>query len=436
MEHTGPGKSIDKGPVVTDREINELWWNGIGYGVTAGAALVAIALVFFLVPAVRLRFLPISRLRPGTWTGREVFFAFCAIVGFPSIVVEILSLIGFFTPLIGPAPDPEGPIAARSLFAMRCANLSSPLGLCVTLGFLFAILFVRSRCRPHHLGLSWSRGPANIALGLLAFLVTTPIVLAVYLGTDLSVKAFVPTRLHPLAQLGALELFGWEWIFIAFQATVAAPLLEEIVFRGVLQGWLRRGSLTGHLVIITATLFIGAANIWYEVPELELKVVDPSPLVFAVFLIGGYIYWLMRLANRFQLQDTEIQAWFPNSGEKAPVDARQSYYETLCHWRDANASLAIYGSAMLFATFHSFAWPYPIPLFLLALVLGWLARRTQSLVGPITLHAAFNLVAFIGLYGSTHYGVAKGNAEITPVRPSIVGSITTSVPASQLPLRK
>jgi len=51
------------------------------------------------------------------------------------------------------------------------------------------------------------------------------------------------------------------------------------------------------------------------------------------------------------------------------------------------------GSAYLFATFHSPVWPSPIPLFILALGVGWLAYRTRSLVGPILVHGLFNGIA-------------------------------------------
>ena len=59
---------------------------------------------------------------------------------------------------------------------------------------------------------------------------------------------------------------------------------------------------------------------------------------------------------------------------------------------------AIYGTALLFAMFHVSVWPTPIPLFLLALGLGYLAYRTQSVVGPIVMHVLFNTVACIALF--------------------------------------
>jgi membrane protease YdiL (CAAX protease family) len=54
---------------------------------------------------------------------------------------------------------------------------------------------------------------------------------------------------------------------------------------------------------------------------------------------------------------------------------------------------AIYATALLFGAFHAAVWPSPIALFVLGLGLGWLAWRTQSLTGPIFVHALFNAVA-------------------------------------------
>ncbi len=70
-------------------------------------------------------------------------------------------------------------------------------------------------------------------------------------------------------------------------------------------------------------------------------------------------------------------------------------------WAWANARLSIYGSAMLWSMAHMAVWPSPIPLFLLGLGLGWLAYRTQSLIGCIVGHALFNTVACLTLYWTT-----------------------------------
>jgi hypothetical protein len=58
---------------------------------------------------------------------------------------------------------------------------------------------------------------------------------------------------------------------------------------------------------------------------------------------------------------------------------------------------AVYASSLLFAALHADVWPAPIPLFFLSLFLGTVAARTQSLLGPILMHAAFNLTSVLAL---------------------------------------
>jgi membrane protease YdiL (CAAX protease family) len=62
------------------------------------------------------------------------------------------------------------------------------------------------------------------------------------------------------------------------------------------------------------------------------------------------------------------------------------------------AAAGIFGTAVLFAAAHSSVWPSPVPLLPLGIVLGWLAYRTKSLVGPIVLHAFFNTIACVEMY--------------------------------------
>ncbi len=64
-------------------------------------------------------------------------------------------------------------------------------------------------------------------------------------------------------------------------------------------------------------------------------------------------------------------------------------------WAWADARLAVFGSAMLFGLEHG--WPNSVPLLLYGLGAGWLAYRTQSVIGTIVCHALFNSVACIVL---------------------------------------
>jgi membrane protease YdiL (CAAX protease family) len=175
-----------------------------------------------------------------------------------------------------------------------------------------------------------------------------------------------------------------------------------------------------------------------------------TPVLFALLLATIYGWWMYRLSRRFALNELEIQLWQPLASELTLDEASEEARRERRHrqrrekderrhqqWASANATLAIFGSAMLFGLMHCENWPAPIPLFGMGLVLGWLASRTQNLIGPITFHALFNLLNFIVLYGSVvNAPPPNGNALTTPVRPSVVGSMTTSIPTSLLPLRK
>ena len=52
-------------------------------------------------------------------------------------------------------------------------------------------------------------------------------------------------------------------------AIAAAPLIEEIAFRGLLQGWLRRASLLGHMVVAAVTLYNGATALGSAVADAQ-----------------------------------------------------------------------------------------------------------------------------------------------------------------------
>jgi hypothetical protein len=83
----------------------------------------------------------------------------------------------------------------------------------------------------------------------------------------------------------------------------------------------------------------------------------------------------------------------------APLEEELLFRGLLLPWlrRVLGPWPAIAGSSLLFASLHANAWPAPVPLFVLALFLGYLAHRTGSLVAPITLHAAFNALNMAAL---------------------------------------
>jgi membrane protease YdiL (CAAX protease family) len=224
-----------------------------------------------------------------------------------------------------------------------------------------------------------------------------------------------------------------EWALLLFAAVVAAPLTEELLFRGVLLGWLRRASAIGHVVVAATALM---ASILLSAPDasgdfkwealLVVGLLVPPYLIPVLVACrhSGTLDLPSPTAGRANLDDdsvTILKTHVPDLGCVAP---RRRFWE---------AYAPIYGSSLLFAAFHASVWVSVFPLFVLALGLGWLAYRTGSLVGPITVHALFNAVACLVLVLGQAENGRKGNEETTAWRPSDSGSMVTTVPGSWLP---
>jgi membrane protease YdiL (CAAX protease family) len=65
--------------------------------------------------------------------------------------------------------------------------------------------------------------------------------------------------------------------------------------------------------------------------------------------------------------------------------------------RSAQHARAVWAGSALFAAFHAQVWPSPVPLFVLALGLGYLYLRTRTLIGPVVVHGLFNAVSAVYL---------------------------------------
>jgi membrane protease YdiL (CAAX protease family) len=226
-----------------------------------------------------------------------------------------------------------------------------------TVPLLFAFA---SGTRLRQLGLTTADAGRNVRRGLVVWLLLTPAVLGLHLLT-----LYVYDRLgvapheHPLTRLVQQGLTVTEWGLLLLAVVVSAPVLEEILFRGVLQPWLAVRPWGGTLAVGLAAA-VTAAFRWSEVQAARGQGAGPllealAPLLFVVVVGPGLLV---------------VRRWGPGAA-------------------------AVYGTALLFAMVHTFAWPQPVPLFLLALGLGALARRTGSLVGPIVVHALFNATSII-----------------------------------------
>lgn len=207
----------------------------------------------------------------------------------------------------------------------------------------------------------------HLLVGFAGWLVIAPVsfgvnVLLVWLYGHYGARA----EEHPLtatAQSGPMQPI--EWALLAFGVLVSAAIWEELFFRGVLLALCRKlRDRGGHVAMMLAL----ASALLLRREQLATAV-DAG---FLPLLLAG------------------MPALF--------VLAMAPLYGVVCWWSREGDGPAIFGTALLFAAVHSFAWPTPVALFLLGLGLGWLATRTRSLIAPIFVHALFNAVSFVLLY--------------------------------------
>jgi membrane protease YdiL (CAAX protease family) len=272
-------------------------------------------------------------------------------------------------------------------------------------------------------------------LGFLGWILLTPLAyfcyaVIVYLDQRVVKIAQEP---HPLTRLLSEGPAGSEVVVIVLTAVIAAPVLEELFFRGLVQPWLGRSYKSslmglGLAFVLAAVQRQGKiADGWHDAGWLGV-VQEAQALFFAALMAPGYflVVGLTRWA---------MQQWYAYRQAAGGKIHPRSVAHRLD--RDARAVGGIYAASLVFAAAHSFAWPHPVSLFPLALGLGFIRYRTQSLAGPILLHALFNGVAcFMFLaYPSLVPREEKGNETTSALCPVSEPSTCTAVPGSQLPRR-
>ncbi len=322
------------------------------------ALVLAGALWYFGVPG---RLFPPQRRRRAPWTEPEIFAAWLSRWFWAVLVSAALRAAGFFVWMYGPDFDPtEGSAQEKELATVRFNLWLSAFAFPFAAASIVILLRVFSGTRPYQLGLTGRHAGRCVLLGLLAWMVLTPAVHSVnVLAYQLYARLGVPTDQHPFSRLGSVPLSLAEQVALAFAVLVAAPVVEELLFRGVLQPWLARRRW-GGFAAMGGALFLAvlarSEKLRQPWPDLGVTGVlhELTPALFVVAMVPGFL-WVRR--------------------------------------RYAEVGGAVYGVALLFAVVHANAWPQPVALFVLALGLGYLAYRTQSLVGPVVLHSLFNGVA-------------------------------------------
>ena len=220
----------------------------------------------------------------------------------------------------------------------------------------------------------------DVTLGGVAFAMVIPIVLLIQWLLTLLVD-YEHASLQMLNKDAATLTFVLVW----FVAGVVAPICEEIFFRGTLQAWLQR---LGHGRMKSDEILIGGWDRQDKTPNVTeiLNVTEGS--------------------DRGESQSPETTAAV-NRNDSNPYQSPQTPSEhngpgppswvTKSHW-------PIYVTAAIFAGLHIGQGLAPIPLFVLAVALGYLYRKTGSILPCIVLHMLLNMFSLFWYTMGVMYG--------------------------------
>lgn len=313
---------------------------------------------------------PILQLQPASWGGWTVFLVILLylstnlVVGIGYGVVRRAGRVPAAADRPSAAIEPENPQPtaegadeeeeeeSSSTSTGRTAMLLNAI---VSVAFLAALPSVLRRSAGitfAELGLSWRDWPTQVRVGAAAALLTVPVV---YVVQALSVQIW-KVREHPVQKMMEDE-FGVEVAVLALVSTVVlAPLVEESLFRGVIQGWLTR-LLSGPPPNISA---VPATNDAGDEPAFK------SPE--------------LRADGQPEIVPVEAGADSPGPDSGAPGARRAN-----------DVSLpSVLATSLLFAGVHAAQWPAPVGIFFLSIVLGYVYQRTGSLLAAIAAHGVFN----------------------------------------------
>jgi membrane protease YdiL (CAAX protease family) len=303
-------------------------------------------------------------------TGLVVVFALLLVEFYwPWLAFQALSRCGFYERMYGPEfvalaeapgppPAPPEDAAARDGDRYRLNLWAQALAFPLQVATVPVLFYFLLRVPPAALGLTTARLGRNLAAGGLGFLLLTPAVWGVHLATQALVlrSGAGAVQEHPLTQLARGGASPAEWVLIVFTAVVQAPVVEEILFRGMLQRTFARFRNGGHVAMGAAFLFTLVGR-WDQAPSGESVRAAAGALAPTLFVAALVPLYLV--------------VYFRSHSPEGP---------------------AVFGTAVLFASIHP-NWPAPVALFVLALGLGRIAARTSSLAGSVLMHALFNAVS-------------------------------------------
>ncbi|MCU0962287.1 MAG: CPBP family intramembrane metalloprotease [Pirellulaceae bacterium] len=304
---------------------------------------------------------PFEPRRPVPWGLLDLVLVVTLLLAVNTLALAVLMESGGGEPQRVPVLD------ERAVWAQAVISLIVMAASAVSLG-------LRYRTTARDLGIVAARLAHDVRVGVLAFLALGP---PTYLLQMLLVQDFESK--HPLVELlreqPRLSLVAATLV----TAVLVAPLTEEYLFRGLLQGWLER-------------LAAGRSAGWHLVwggPPLPLATDEPVVVPAEVLsedvatelapLPAAGEWDRVVVADRVEDGNPFAAGFVPPAPSPPAVrmTAATAYWPTVA-------------SAFIFALMHITHGPDWIPLFFFALGLGYLYRQTHRIVPAVVVHFLLN----------------------------------------------
>ncbi|HTQ38288.1 MAG TPA: CPBP family intramembrane glutamic endopeptidase [Pirellulales bacterium] len=282
--------------------------------------------------------LPYEPRSPVPWQGVDLLLVLALF-----FLAEVFCLsLGFRIAGLKPAIDGQPQTAAEQLVAITGDGAARLVALCLAL----VVLTRRAHATAANLGFQPTKIVFDLTCGAIAFAAIAPVVYAVQIVSE----AFITQYHHPLIKAVQQHPDPVTWIMVTLSAVIVAPVTEEFFFRGLLQGWLEK---------------------------IELD----------------YCRRLGRVAATSAAED------YPADAAHEAHTQPQFLQHGLLNLPLGTVPILL--SSTLFALTHLGQGAAHIPLFVLALVLGFLYQRTHRLLPSVVVHFLLNAITMGLLFAST-----------------------------------
>ena len=285
--------------------------------------------------------LPATRRECPTWGLAEVFVMFGSMIIFGQLLLQFASSNGWYE-----FPEPGASVTEQSPDMLFVVLGVSSLANCISIGLVLLWLWNIDRSNVKKIGLSFDR--SMFVLGLKSAVMILPPVLMVSALVNLLVVQYEHEVLNVLEKLDSPKVFA----VLFFGTAIVTPIAEELLFRGLIQGGLQR----------LADRFSG-----------QIQFAES----------GG------------EHAADSTSGTFENSGTQTDESALALGNEKVGTWQPVSYWPLVV-SSFIFAIVHLGQGAAPIPLFVLALGIGYLYRQTGSLIPCIVLHMVLNSLTLVG----------------------------------------